>query len=109
MPSLTLEWGISTAGSNARWALRIRVNMSEIGSVIKSPTGLGHARNQAVERRLAERQTRAAKLAQVAVPATGHRAAVDHAARAGVPGQLRERRVILLGLQIGAQRRVFLH
>ena len=34
MLSFILECGISTAGSNARLALRMRVSMSEIGSVI---------------------------------------------------------------------------
>src|SRR4051812_19937804 len=41
MFSLILEWGISTPGSNARLALRIRVSMSEMGSFI-SLSGLGY-------------------------------------------------------------------
>ena len=35
MLSFISECGISTAGNNARCALRMRVNMSEIGSLIK--------------------------------------------------------------------------
>jgi hypothetical protein len=34
MFSLIFECGMSTPGSNAAWALRIRASMSEIGSVI---------------------------------------------------------------------------
>src|SRR5262245_4721411 len=36
MLSFNREWGTSTVGKSARCALRIRVNMSEIGSVISS-------------------------------------------------------------------------
>ena len=35
MASFTFEWGISTTGSSALLALRMRVNMSAIGSVIQ--------------------------------------------------------------------------
>src|ERR1700754_1711621 len=79
MLSFILECGISTAGSNARCALRMRVNMSEIGSIIKLPACLRHTGNQSVQRSLAERQTRAAELAPITAPASAERAAVDHA------------------------------
>src|SRR5215472_19316142 len=79
MLSFILECGISTAGSNARCALRIRVNMSEIGSIIKLPARLGHTGNQAIQRGFAERQTRATELAPISAAASAERAAVDHA------------------------------
>src|ERR1035441_9864203 len=52
--SFIRECGISTAGSNARPALRMRVNMSEIGSVINLPAGFHYAGNQTVQRGLPE-------------------------------------------------------
>ena len=70
MLSFIRECGNSTAGSSARLALRMRVNMSEIGSlIIILPAGLGHAGNQAVQRGFAERQARTAELAQITVAA----------------------------------------
>src|SRR5208282_3064111 len=51
------------------------------------PTGLRHAGNQAVQRRLPERQTRNAELAEVGVAAAAKRAAVHKAHRAGVARQ----------------------
>src|SRR5690348_12500680 len=117
MLSFILECGTSTAGSNARLALRIRVNISAIGSFISLnlnltrnllPTGLRYPRYQSIERRLAESDPRAAELAQVPTPASAHRAAVDHPRRAGVARQLGQARVIAFGLQLGPQRRVFL-
>src|SRR5689334_23690734 len=94
MLSFILECGSSRDGSNARWALRIRVSMSEIGSVIsivflvlvsrRLPTRLRHTRNQPGQRRLAKGQARAAELPQIRVPAAAHRAAIDHAGPARV-------------------------
>src|SRR3989442_7924344 len=109
MLSLSFECGISTVGSSARWALRIRVNMSEIGSVIKLPTGFGDARNQAIQRRFAKRQARAGELAQITMAPATDRAAVDHARRTGIAWQLRERGIVLLRLQFSANGGVFLH
>src|SRR5947207_2454589 len=116
MLSLTLECGRSRAGSSARCALRIRVNMSEIGSVIsvssgcgagvlsrsdfELPTGFGHAGNEAGQGGFPERQARAPKLAQEAVAPPGHRATVHHPRGTGVLGQLREPQVVLLPLQL---------
>src|SRR5215469_2560944 len=100
MLSFILECGSSTLGSNARLALRIRVSMSEIGSfIIKLPAGFGHARDQPVEGAFAEGHARAAELAQVAVTASAHRAAVHHARWACVARQLGQPRVVALGLQ----------
>src|ERR1035438_1165813 len=100
MLSLILEWGISTAGSNARLELGIRASMSEIGSFIDLPTGFGHARNQPVEGGFAERHARAAELAEVAVAAAAHRAAVDHPGGAGVTRELGQPGVVAFGLQL---------
>src|SRR5215469_4133035 len=76
MLSFIFECGISTAGSNARCALRIRVNMSEIGSIIKLPARFGHTGDQAVQRGFAKRQTRTAELAPIAAAASAERTAV---------------------------------
>src|SRR5438477_6293467 len=109
MLSFILEWGTSTAGNNARWALRIRVSISEMGSFITLPTGLGYAWNEAVQGRFTKGQPRTGEFAQVTVTATGDGAAIDDAAGAGVARQLRERGVILPGLEFGAQGGVLLH
>src|SRR6266545_1244420 len=105
MPSFIRECGMAVVGSNACVALRMRVSMSEIGSVIlyQLPACLRHAGDQPGERVLAEGQAGAAELAEEAVPAAGLGAAVDRAHRAGVPGQFGQGRVILLLLQFGAE------
>src|SRR5213594_1971827 len=87
----------------------MRVSMSEIGSTIKLPARFCDARDQAGQRGFAKRQTRTAELAQVAVAAATHRAAIHHPCRACVPRQLRQTRVILLRFQLGAQRGVLFH
>src|SRR4051794_9688417 len=109
MLSFILECGISTAGSNARCALRIRVNMSEIGSIIKLPTRLRHTRNQSVQRRFAERQTRTTELAPITAAASAERAAIHQAGWARVARQLRQSDVVAFRFQFGADRGVFLH
>src|SRR6185437_11545432 len=109
MLSFILECGISTAGSNARCALRIRVNMSEIGSIIKLPARLCHTGDQSIQRGFAERQPRAAKLPPITTAAAAERAAVDDARRARVTRQLRQAGVVAFRFQFGAERGVFLH
>src|SRR5580692_1835960 len=109
MLSFIRECGTSTVGSSTRLALRMRVNMSEIVSVIISPAGFGHTRDEAVQRALAEGHAGTGELAQITVAAAAHRAAVDDARRAGIARQLREAGVIALGLQFSAQRGEFLH
>src|ERR1035437_6377501 len=110
MLSFTVEWGTSTVGSNARLALRIRVNMSEIGSVIKFlPTGFGHTGNQPVERRMTKRQTRGVELAQVTATASAVSAAIHQPRWAGVARQLGEAHVIAFRFQFSADCGVFLH
>src|SRR5262245_59396104 len=109
MLSLSFECGTSTAGCSARPALRMRVNMSEMGSVIILPACFGHTRNQTVQRGFAERQTRHTELADVSVTATADGAAVHQPGWAGVTRQLGEARVITLGLQFSTHRGILLH
>src|SRR3954449_13269663 len=108
MLSFNLECGISTVGSKARWALRMRVSMSAIGSVIQLPTGFRYTGNEAGQGGFAKRQARTSELAQKAVTPATDAAAVDHASGTGVAGQLREPGIVLLRLQFRAQRREFL-
>src|SRR2546430_7233412 len=108
MLSFILECETSTSGTNARLALWMRVSMSEIGSVISLPTGFGHAGNQTIQRHFAEGQARASEFPEEPVAATADGAAIDHAHRAGIARQFRQRRVVALRLQLGSQRRVLL-
>src|SRR5262245_17419967 len=67
MAALSLVAGMSTAGRSMRLALRMRVSMSAIGSVIMvsapSPAGLGHTRDEAVRGHPAEADAADAELA----------------------------------------------
>src|ERR1051325_3343777 len=101
MLSFILECATSTSGTSARFALRMRASMSEIGSVISSPTGFGHAGDQTGQRHFTERQARAAEFPDERVAPAADRAAVDHANRAGVARQFGQPRVVALGLQLG--------
>src|ERR1017187_3186520 len=107
--SFIRECGISTVGSNARPALRMRVNMSEIGSVIKLPAGFHNAGDQTVQRGLPEGEARRGELAQITAPAAAGRAAVHQPRWAGVARQLRETGVVAPGLQFRADRGVFFY
>src|ERR1017187_6420536 len=107
--SFIRECGISTVGSNARPALRMRVNMSEIGSVIKLPAGFHNAGDQTVQRGLPEGETRRGELAQITAPAAAGRAAVHQPRWAGIARQLRKTGVVAPGLQFRADRGVFFH
>src|ERR1051325_9371600 len=109
MLSLTLECGNSTVGSKAALALRIRVNISEMGSVIILPTGFGDARNQAIEGRFPESHARAIELAQVAMAPSAHGASVHEPCGTRVARQFGQRGIIALGLQFRPQRGKFLH
>src|SRR6266850_4835596 len=82
--------------------------MSEIGSVIRLPTGFRDARDQPVQSCFAELEARAGELAQITMAPPADRTAIDYASRAGVAGQLRNRRIILLRLQFSAQGGVLL-
>src|SRR5437667_7688651 len=108
MLSFILECETSTSGTKARFALRMRVSMSEIGSVISLPTGFGHAGNKTRQRHFAEGQARTAEFPDERVTATADRAAINHAHRAGIARQSGERRVVALRLELGSYRRVLL-
>src|SRR5579864_2723762 len=76
---LRRDAGTSTFGCREPMALRTRVSISAMGSlVIRSslPTGLDHARNFAVERQLPEAQAAHAELAQERARASAAPAAV---------------------------------
>src|SRR5206468_9351384 len=109
MLAFILECETSTSGTNARFALRMRVSMSEIGSVISLPTGLGHTGNQTIQRHFAEGQARAAEFPHERVAATTDGAAIHHAHRAGIARQFRQPRVVTLRLELGPQRRVLFY
>src|SRR5688572_23540126 len=108
MLSLSFEWFTSTSVSNALFALRRRVNMSAIGSLIL-PARFGYTWDQPVQRAFTEGQTRAGKFADVGVATAAHRAAVHQAGGASVARQLRQGGVVLFLLLFGAARGVFLH
>src|SRR5690348_1518937 len=73
-----LEAGTSTLGWRARIALRTRVSMSAIGSLVISllPASLDHAGDLAVEGELAEAQAADAELAQEAARTSATPAAI---------------------------------
>src|SRR6266498_3756389 len=96
-------------GSSARFALRMRVNRSEMGSFIILPASLRDPRNQSVQGSLAKREAGAPELAQISVAAAAHRTAINHPDGAGIARQLREAGVIALRLQLGANGGVFLN
>src|SRR5436190_21906744 len=72
------EVGISTVSCSAWLALRMRVSMSPMGSVIivASPARLRHARNHALVRKLAQADPAYAELAEVGARAPAAAAAV---------------------------------
>src|ERR1041384_5181640 len=89
--TFSLEDGTSTFASLARTPLRIRVSISGMGSVMfigsllpRSPAGLDHARDVALERQLAE-----ADAAHLEFPQEGPRAAALAAAVVAAHGELR--------------------
>src|SRR5262249_41868202 len=97
------EQGMPTSTCPTIWALRMRVNMSEIGSVMliapSSPARLDDARHLAAHRELAQLVPRQAELAVDAARPAGQRAAVAQPGRRGVARQLLQlhaRRVLLL-------------
>src|SRR4030095_8748506 len=96
-------------GSNARFALRMRVSMSEIGSTIKLPARFRHSRDQSGQRGFTEREARAIELADIAMTPPAHRAAIHQARWTRVARQLGQPGVILLCLQLRPERGVLLH
>src|SRR5271157_4688572 len=84
----SLEAGTSTLGCRAWIALRTRVSMSAMGSLVINllpwpglPARLGHAGNLAVQSQLAETQAADAELAQIAARPSAAPAAI------AVPGR----------------------
>src|SRR4051794_38525479 len=85
----SLVCGMSTAGVSLRFPLRMRVNISAIGSVIMAfsrslPARLLHARDQTVARHVAEADSADAELAVAGTRPTAQSAAkpnADHVAR----------------------------
>src|SRR5688572_16135918 len=75
MLSRMLECAIDTSGNNAMLALRMRVSMSAMGSVIL-PARFRYARDEAIERGFTESETRAGELAEIPAAAAAHRAAI---------------------------------
>src|SRR6267378_1146079 len=73
------------------------------------PAGLRHARDQSLRGELAKRQPRDLEPANERAAAARHFATVHHPRRASVAGKLRQTGVILLRLELGADRGVFLH
>src|SRR5437868_2221053 len=109
MLSFILECGTTKEGNKARCALRIRVSMSEMGSVINLPACFGDSGDKAIQGGLAEGETGVAEFAQVAMAAAAHGAAIDQARWTGVAGQFRQTGVVFLRLQLRAHNGVFFH
>src|SRR3954462_8716411 len=108
MASRMFECGIVTSGSNAILALRMRVSISAMGSLLMLPARFRYARDQAVERRFTKREARRGEFAKVPTTASAHFAAVHQADRARILRELCQSGVILLRLQFSAQRGVLL-
>src|ERR1051326_3412471 len=109
MLSFMRECGSWSEGNNARWALRIRVNMSEIGSVIALPACFGHSWNQPVQRGFAKGQARETEFAQKTVAASAHRTTIDQTAGAGVTRELGQAGIVFLRLQFRANGGILFH
>src|SRR3954462_11006689 len=98
MLSRILEWDIATSGNNAWLALRMRVSMSAIGSLLMLPARFRYAWDQAVQRRFTKREARRRKFAEIPAAAPAHFAAVHQAHRARVLRKPCQPGVILLRL-----------
>src|SRR5512140_2018509 len=107
MDALTRDEGIATDSFSASCALRMRVSISAIGSLmlmlcLLSPAGFGHAGNLAAHGDLAQLVAPQTELAVYAARAARQLAAIAHARGAGVarqPLQLHARRhPLVLGL-----------
>src|SRR3990167_6093339 len=92
MDVFTRDEGIATDSFSASCALRIRVSISAIGSLmlmlcLLSPAGFGHAGNLAAHGDLAQLVSSQAELAVYPAWAARQLAAVAHACRGRVPRQ----------------------
>src|SRR3989304_625360 len=98
MDIFSFEYGMLTSTCPTIWALRMRVSISAIGSVMliadSLPARLDHARNLAAHRKLAQFDPPQGELAVHAPRASGQRAAVAQPHRRSVARQL---------LQLGAR------
>src|SRR5215210_3784463 len=92
MDSFSFEDGITASTWPTIWALRIRISMSAIGSLmlidLSLPACLDHAGDLALERKVAELIPAEAELAVHAARPTGQRAAVAQPHGRGVSRQL---------------------
>src|SRR5512139_745319 len=89
MATLILDDGMETDAFSASWALRIRVSMSAIGSLIAIlylllPTGLDNTRDLAIEGKLADLVTAQTKFTENATRTTGQLATVAQARGTGI-------------------------
>src|SRR5688572_10616109 len=103
MEIFSLEQGMLTSTCPTIWALRMRVSMSAIGSLMliadSLPARLDHAGHLAAHRELAQLDASKAEFLVDAARAPGQRAAVAQPHRRGVarqPLQLGARRVAIL-------------
>src|SRR6185437_10558077 len=109
MATLTFDAGIRTASWREPTALRMRVSMSAIGSLTLMylfplwrlplqhlPAGFRHAGQKPPMGQFAERDSREAKLSDVALGAPGDEVAVMDARGAAVQRQLTQLRVQLI-------------
>src|SRR5690349_3310824 len=103
MAVFSLEQGMPTSTCPTIWALRMRVSMSEIGSVMliarSSPARLDDARHFAAHRQLAQLGPAQAELAVYAARPAGQGAAVAQPGGRGVARQLLQthaRRLLVL-------------
>src|SRR5215831_16029044 len=126
MATLTLDVGICTVAFSANCALRMRVSMSAIGSVMlivspqALPAGLHYARNLAAHRYVAQLVAAQAELAEHASRPPSQLAAIAQSRGAGIARQLLQlatgRPAIVIGKlgvgddreQLGAPLRTFL-
>src|SRR5271170_3558526 len=99
MEIFSFEQGMLTSTCPTIWALRMRVSMSAIGSVMlirdSLPARLDHARHLTAHRQLAQLDAAEAELAVHAPRAPGQRAAIAQPRGRGIARQL---------LQLGAGR-----
>src|SRR3954462_11501190 len=108
MACFTFEEGTNTLGFSVACALRMRVSMSAMGSlmliVVLLPARLDHAGNLAAHRDLADLVAREAELAERAARAAGHGAAVAQAHGRGVARQLLQLHACLVAGVVGRLR-----
>src|SRR5688572_29583405 len=92
MEAFSLDAGIATSVCPTIWALRMRISMSAMGSLMLMgallPACLDHAGHFAAQRELAQLVARETELAEHAARPSGQRATVAQAHRRGIARQL---------------------